>query len=85
MHNYPPGVTGNEPQLTGDWPCPACEGFGSDTGDEHRSCWYCGGTGVMPKTPPKCPSCGASEPHTIFFLDDGEGIYCTNCEETTLV
>lgn len=22
--NYPPGVTGNEPQLTGEWPCENC-------------------------------------------------------------
>lgn len=24
LSNYPPGVTGREPQLTGEWPCAAC-------------------------------------------------------------
>lgn len=27
---YPPGVSGNEPEITGDWPCPVCRGFGRD-------------------------------------------------------
>ena len=24
MNNYPPGVSGNEPQITGEWPCFNC-------------------------------------------------------------
>ncbi len=24
LSNYPPGVTGNEPELTGEWPCVEC-------------------------------------------------------------
>lgn len=24
MSNYPPGVSGNEPQITGEWPCRNC-------------------------------------------------------------
>lgn len=30
--NYPPGVTGNEPQITGEWPCENC---GATLPEEH--------------------------------------------------
>lgn len=53
--NYPPGVTGNEPQISGEWPCycdrdphcKQCEGKGYITFDEKL--W---------DTILKCPNCG---------------------------
>jgi hypothetical protein len=30
LSNYPPGVTGREPEITGDYPCGFCGGFGTD-------------------------------------------------------
>lgn len=43
MDNYPPGVTGNEPQISGIWPCGYCGGQ-HDTG-----CGLCKDTGVHPE------------------------------------
>lgn len=42
--DYPPGVTGNEPELSGEWPCTDCGrttngDHGCDCGDAHcESC-----------------------------------------------
>lgn len=38
MSNYPPGVTGNEPQISGEWPC-YC--------DRDPDCPLCGGSGIL--------------------------------------
>jgi DnaJ-class molecular chaperone len=42
--NYPPGVTGNEPELTGEWPCHECHGTGGfiEFEDGHRTVDTCG-------------------------------------------
>jgi hypothetical protein len=37
--NYPPGVSGNEPQITGEWPCEGC----GETLPEEADCPDCGG------------------------------------------
>lgn len=37
LSNYPPGVTGNEPHLTGEHPCGHCGGFGVDFHDTETS------------------------------------------------
>ena len=47
--NYPPGVTGNEPELTGEWPCAHC---GATLPEEHDGEPYDGDT---------CPD-GCQEP-----------------------
>jgi hypothetical protein len=47
MSNYPPGVTGNEPQITGEYPCGYCGGYGPSTEDDH--CELCGGSGIHPE------------------------------------
>src|ERR1700760_2143179 len=63
--NYPPGVTGNEPEITGEWPCECdrdpdckkCDGKGFVNGDE--AIWNV----VL-----DCPNCGH---HTLeLFTDD---------------
>lgn len=38
LSNYPPGVTGNEPQITGEWPCENC----GATLPEEVDCPECG-------------------------------------------
>ena len=48
MSNYPPGVTGNEPQITGEWPCLGCDGEGGDR-EERVTCLRCRGTGIEPE------------------------------------
>jgi hypothetical protein len=50
MSNYPPGVTGNEPQITGEWPCDDCGGRGYEEDEDGKSsCPSCDGTGVYPE------------------------------------
>src|SRR5262245_28535367 len=54
LSNYPPGVSGNEPHLTGEWPCLECHGAGSevDSDGEHlyvNACPRCGGSGIEPE------------------------------------
>jgi hypothetical protein len=39
--DYPPGVTGNEPQITGEWPCDCgdgCEKVPTDCCDDQYEC-----------------------------------------------
>lgn len=50
MSNYPPGVTGNEPEITGEYPCTSCGGAGGwmeDTGPD--ICPLCKGIGIFPE------------------------------------
>lgn len=50
MSNYPPGVSGNEPEITGEWPCVACYGEGGDADEDGvHSCAHCRGTGIEPE------------------------------------
>lgn len=50
MSNYPPGVTGNEPQITGEWPCDVCGGMGYDEDEDGKhACNTCNGTGILPE------------------------------------
>jgi hypothetical protein len=50
MSNYPPGVTGNEPEITGEWPCRACGGEGGYKDEEEAvACYWCKGHGIEPE------------------------------------
>ena len=46
---YPPGVSGNEPELTGEWPCYECGGSGGERDDP---CPCCSATGIEPEEYP---------------------------------
>lgn len=49
-NNYPPGVTGNEPHLTGEWPCFDCDGAGYDEDEDGKhGCERCNGSGIEPE------------------------------------
>jgi ribosomal protein S27AE len=55
--NYPPGVSGNEPQLTGEWPCSNC----GATLPEEAECPECGKPMEMDDKGDRWTcSCGAS-------------------------
>lgn len=46
--NYPPGVSGNEPHITGEWPCDECMGEGGfPDEDDGYACEYCEGKGII--------------------------------------
>lgn len=48
--NYPPGVRGNEPELTGEYPCAECYGEGADQDEDGwNSCPRCEGSGIEPE------------------------------------
>jgi hypothetical protein len=47
MSNYPPGVSGNEPQITGEWPCGYCGG--ASKYDPNEYCPLCKGSGIHPE------------------------------------
>lgn len=48
--NYPPGVSGNEPHITGEWPCVACGGYGYDEDEDGKhACPHCRGRGIEPE------------------------------------
>lgn len=56
--NYPPGVTGNEPELTGEPEAVECEGcFGSGVigieVERRTDCPCCDGTGVITSEQPE--------------------------------
>jgi hypothetical protein len=77
--NYPPGVTGNEPEITGEWPCPKCQGEGGDRA-ERVVCWFCRGLGIAPEEEPDCPECGSAETE---FNADLDAITCRACGEVS--
>jgi len=50
LSNYPPGVTGNEPHLTGEYPCSECDGAGGDFDEDGgHACPRCKGRGIEPE------------------------------------
>lgn len=55
LSNYPPGVTGTEPHLTGIWPCANC----GAALPEEKTCQRCDGTGKEHYTYASDPSQGA--------------------------
>lgn len=48
---YPPGVTGNEPQITGEWPCVLCGGYPAEQDEDGGwdVCPHCRGAGMEPE------------------------------------
>jgi hypothetical protein len=61
--NYPPGVTGNEPQLTGEWTCRTCgavlpeevDCLDCNGGRMRSKCATCHGEGKVPYDGTECP------------------------------
>ena len=50
LSNYPPGVTGNEPEITGEWPCTYCGGTGYEEDEDGKhACPLCHGSGIHPE------------------------------------
>jgi len=49
--NYPPGVTGSEPQITGEWPCLECQGecYWPEHDGGGTYCPRCNGSGIEPE------------------------------------
>lgn len=50
LSNFPPGVTGMEPEITGDWPCDcgdSCEKRPTDCCDEQFVCETVSGSGSL--------------------------------------
>lgn len=89
--HYPPGVTGLEPQISGDYPCSRCGGDGCDL------CRY---TGLWQEDPPPCPQCGdsrtlylsalspwrrdvLSKHHNVSRCDLDCTVVCLNCKEVS--
>lgn len=65
MSNYPPGVTGREPEITGDWPCPVC---GSRTA--FCLCAPCPGCGNKPV---ECSCPDNLDDQTVGMFDTSMG------------
>ena len=74
LSNYPPGVSGNEPQITGEWPCsscgarlpeevdcPTCEGSRMIGSGVKVECPVCQGSGSVSFDGDECPD-GCDEP-----------------------
>jgi len=55
--DYPPGVTGNEPQITGEWPCVNC----GRTLPEEAECPECGEPMVEDDHEWTCTACDHTE------------------------
>ena len=50
LSNYPPGVSGNEPEITGMWPCGECDGEGGERDEDGvQTCPRCEGSGIEPE------------------------------------
>lgn len=79
MSNYPPGVSGNEPEITGEWPCRVCDGAGHD--DDMHSCLWCGGSGIEPEDPPYCPNCGepTNKIEHFYYNRISDTYKCNHC------
>lgn len=77
--NYPPGVTGNEPELTGEWPCPNdCEaGLDGDS-----TCGVCEGKGYMDGTETYLDQtfvCSECDGKVTLDPNDPEIFVCARC------
>lgn len=70
MSSYPPGVSGNEPHMTGDYPCSSCGGTGGDRDEDgFNACFMCGGSCIHPEEAPACPECGSLATEWYADLD----------------
>lgn len=82
--NLPPGVSGNEPQITGEWPCRDCGGAGYDEDEDGKhSCPWCSGSGIEPEDMPYCYNCETpAKDIEIFYYNTTKDIFCCNhCKE----
>jgi len=81
VSNYPPGVTGNEPQITGEWPCYYCDGSGLEDEDEDgkHSCTWCAGSGIEPDEWPYCRNCYKPlKDIATYYINEADGLYACN-------
>lgn len=83
MNNYPPGVSGNEPEITGiyrcfncnvvlpeETECPRCEGTGFELySEDGEICTECDGDQVIGFEGDECPD-GCNEPDPDRQHDD---------------
>jgi len=83
MDNYPPGVTGNEPEITGLWPCDCgdnCEKVPTDCCDEQYVCETVSGSGLLSSDDSSIVTCavgfGCAYDHDKFQhpTDEAEGL-----------
>jgi len=87
MSNYPPGVTGNEPEITGEWPCSECDGVGHDEDEDGKhSCPWCRGSGIEPEEWPYCRNPNCDKPLkevATYYISESDGLYaCNHCIDT---
>jgi hypothetical protein len=74
MNNYPPGVTGNEPELTGEWECSCDHGL-----DGEETCPVCQGKGFITGEETYfletyvCAECGEK---SVTYVDDTDRFAC---------
>jgi len=82
MSNYPPGVSGNEPEITGIWPCRLCGGAGYDEDEDGKhTCKYCKGDGIEPEEPPYCLNCDNEYWTNLYENKHTSIIVCNLCGE----
>lgn len=77
--DYPPGVTGNEPQISGEWPCDECGGLGYDEDEDGKhACFLCEGKGYLDGSERHgyCVGCG----EITDRLDDEHDWLCEDCK-----
>lgn len=89
MSNYPPGVTGSESHLTGEYPCAECYGEGGDQDEDGwNSCARCKGTGIEPEEldASYVEDLLAQDNPDIDLLESTEILlsYCSDTESTIL-
>lgn len=79
--NYPPGVTGNESQLTGIWPCRDCDA----PLPEEKTCPRCDGTGkeryAYASDPSQGATCTECDGRGKVPLDDDDDTCPEGCRE----
>ncbi len=80
--NYPPGVTGNEPELTGEWPCDECGGRGYDEDEDGKhSCPVCQGKGFINGDETQGRCVGGCDEITDRWDDRDDEWLCLECRD----
>lgn len=79
--DYPPGVTGNEPEITGEWPCDCgdgCERVPTDCCDDQYACETVSGSGLLSSDDSGIVVCrtgfGCAVNPDQHYVDEAEGL-----------